>query len=84
MPFDGNSILIELDLKTLTYRLLKIKPNRVTFRTRIMRGFKIFRGEWVSKETNIQVCMKRKSLRILTQSEDSMRQIWLVDMKVKL
>ena len=84
MPFDGNSILIELDLKTLTYRLLQIKPKRVTFSSRKMKGFKIFRGEWVSKETNIQVCTIKKSLRILTQSEESMRQIWLVDMKVKL
>ena len=79
-----NPVLIELDLKLPLYRLMQVRRKRILLLTEKMICLQVPKGDWVTKGFNVLANARRKCLVVLTQSFDDPRQIWLVDMKVKL
>ena len=79
------SILIEMNHKSLAYRLLQITSRRIVMIAGLSNRCKLLGIVDVIDQDNIVANKKQQSLSIMTcKYAGRQPQVWIVDMKVKL
>ena len=73
-----------IDIGRQKYRLFQVTRKKIVHLELKDRNLPLRRGVLNKRSIPILVCNRGKCLRFLTESTDGQRQIWLVDMKVKL
>ena len=84
LPFHRHPMLLSLASNSLAYRLIQVRKHKLVIVHSKVICFEVPRGLWKNRSTHIAVWPELRCLRLLTESADGQRQIWLVDMKVKL
>ena len=85
MPFHHHPILVELDITDGSYRLMQVRERKLIIFAENKKQLLLRRGEFFAGQKNTFAENRRNgSLQMITESRATSRQIWLVDMKVKL
>ncbi len=84
LPFYHHPLLMKIDCDQPAYLLMQIKQRKLVVCHKKMIKIDLRRGVWQKNPSNLVVCRRRRCLRLMTDEMNEQRQIWLVDMKVKL